>query len=213
MSAPVRPAIGALIVAYSQLHVRVVERGPVRFDGGFERGGRGRAGLHFLPRDEAASRQRLVAAGLRPRVRRLREITRKVGLHLRERRLEWPVIQREQDLPVGDIVALIEIHRCDRAGDLCITATVDSASAVPITRISSGIAFRTTGATVTRTASSPAAARAVAAGAAPLEQPAALKIANEENENRETWRRRWSLRQPVNGLPCSWVVGLMPDSE
>ena len=90
------------------------------------------------------------------------------------------------------------------------TATVESASAVPMTRISSGIAFRTTGATVTSTAVSSAEARAACTGAEAFEQPAASIAAAATGMN--DWRIALTKRlRRGNGIPVllgGWPRGL-----
>jgi hypothetical protein len=101
-----------------ELYLRVFDGGAIRFHGRVQRRSGRSARLHFLARDQAARRERLVASSLRSGVRRLRQIAGEVCLNLLQRRLERTAVEGEEDLSLGDVVTFLETHRCDGAGDL-----------------------------------------------------------------------------------------------
>ena len=109
-----------------ELNLRVLERRPIRVDGGLERRGRGRARLHLLrPRRVP----RVASVWYRPacvlRVRCLREIAREVGLDLCERRLERSAIQVKSTCPSATSSPSLKFTEVMAPVICAWTATVD----------------------------------------------------------------------------------------
>ncbi len=98
ISAPVRPAIGAVIVAYCSCTFGVLDRGAVGVERRLERRRRRSRRVDLLLGGDAALGEILVALRLRFRVRRLRRVALQVRLGLLERRFERPAVEREQHL-------------------------------------------------------------------------------------------------------------------
>ena len=98
ISAPVRPEIGAVIVAYWSCTVAfsTAARSAPSVASSAAAAVRRRVDL-LLGRD-AARGEILIALRLRLRVRRLRRVALQVGLGLLERRLERPAVEREEHL-------------------------------------------------------------------------------------------------------------------
>ena len=101
-----------------ELHLRVLQRRLVGIHGGVERGDRRLRGIDLLAGRDASLRQLLEPLGLLRGVGGLREIAIEVGLRLLQRRFERTPIEREQDLPGGDVVAFGEVDARQLAGRL-----------------------------------------------------------------------------------------------
>ena len=118
MSAPVRPAIGARMVAYCSCTFAFSTAARVGADTGFERRGRRAGRVALLARADAALDE--VVHSLRNDlcVGRLRGIARQIRFGLVQRGFERPMIEREQHLPGLHVVALLEVDVFQLAGHL-----------------------------------------------------------------------------------------------
>ena len=96
----------------------VLDGRPIGADRRLERR-RGRAGrVDLLARGDAALGELLGALRLGGGIRELRLVPRERGFSLLQRRFERTSIEREQDLPLRDVVAFLEVDRGELAGDL-----------------------------------------------------------------------------------------------
>ena len=101
-----------------QLHGRVVDRRPVGGQCAFERSDRRARGVDLLPGRDPAVGKVLIALRLRLGVGGLGGVALQVRARLLERRFERTAIEREEQLALPDVVAFLEFHRCELAGQL-----------------------------------------------------------------------------------------------
>ena len=111
ISAPVRPEIGAAIVAYCSCTLAFSTAARSASTVAFNAAGAALRRVDLFPRRDAAVGEILVALGLRRGVGRLRDVAIEVGLRLLQRRFERPSIEGEQRLPFLDVVAFLEVDR------------------------------------------------------------------------------------------------------
>ena len=137
ISAPVRPGIGARMVAYCSWTLAFSTAARSAPSVASSAAAVVRA-VSTCSRARCRARQILVALGDRLGVGGLRRVALEVGLRLLQRRFERPPVEGEQDLALCDVVALLEFHRGQLAGDLRAHRTFEEASTVPMTAISSG---------------------------------------------------------------------------
>ena len=101
-----------------QLHLRAGHRRAIGRNRGIEGRRIRRQLLELFARRDAPLRQVAIALGLRLRICRLREIALEIRFGLRERRLEGPLIQTEEQLAFRDLVTILEVDRGELAGHL-----------------------------------------------------------------------------------------------
>ena len=106
MSAPVRPAIGARMVAYCSCTLAFSTAARSAASVPSSAATTARDGVALLARDNATLHQILVALHDHFRVRRLRRIPFEIGGGLLQGRFEWPSVEREELLPGLDVFTL-----------------------------------------------------------------------------------------------------------
>ena len=109
MSAPVRPAIGARMVAYCSCTFAFSTAALFAPTDGVERGGSGERGITLFACADPALDEVFHSLRDHLRVGGLRCIARQVRFGLAQRRFEWPVIEREKNLSGLHVVALREV--------------------------------------------------------------------------------------------------------
>ena len=118
ISAPVRPAIGARIVAYCSCTFAFSTAALLAPTTASSAAAVRARGIALLARADAALDEVVHSLRNDLRVGGLRRVAREVRFGLIQRRFERPVVEREQHLPGLHVVTLLEVDGLQLAGDL-----------------------------------------------------------------------------------------------